>query len=312
MTDERQTNSAPTVLVVDDMPDIVEEMKEGIARAGFRTLTATSGQDALDCARRDPQVGIVVSDLRMPGMDGLAFAAALRRDLPAERDFQIIFVTGHGKRDDVVEALRLQAVDFLFKPVDLPAVLSAIRRAQALLEARTTERRRSEAAELALEEIRRNLYALANGPARQAGADAPPLLRRNDPALLADDPVTRTRLRKVGQLQRSFAQRQALFPQETFADHGWAMLIDLYLHQLLQKPVSVSSLCIASGLPTTTALRRVDGLIESGLIQRAPDPVDHRRTLLQIAANYLDNLNRFVDATPEPDAAAAGAKRPGA
>ena len=48
-----------------------------------------------------------------------------------------------------------------------------------------------------------------------------------------------------------------------------------------------SSLCIASGLPTTTALRRVDGLIESGLIQRAPDPVDHRLTLLQIAAGTV-------------------------
>jgi DNA-binding MarR family transcriptional regulator len=78
-----------------------------------------------------------------------------------------------------------------------------------------------------------------------------------------------------------------------FSDPTWDILLDLYIHQIQGRPVSVSSCCIASQVAATTALRYIAALEEQGLIAREPHEHDKRSSLLRLTASGL----RMMDET---------------
>ena len=104
-----------TTLVVDDDPAQRRLMQAMAERAGFQTLTAASGSDALDILQgpKGANVSLVLLDLIMPGMDGLAVLAQLR---PTHPDLPVIVLTAQGGIDTAVAAMRAGANDFLVKP----------------------------------------------------------------------------------------------------------------------------------------------------------------------------------------------------
>ncbi|HEX7822007.1 MAG TPA: hypothetical protein VF463_15470 [Sphingobium sp.] len=69
----------------------------------------------------------------------------------------------------------------------------------------------------------------------------------------------------------------------TFGDPAWSMLLDLYVSAMSGKRTSVSSLCIASGVPPTTALRHISTMVSKGWILRVADPKDARRIFLELS-----------------------------
>jgi DNA-binding NtrC family response regulator len=115
----------PVVLVVDDEPlqrGILQTILDG---EGYETLTAASGSEALAAIRRVPP-DVVVSDLKMAGMDGIELLNALPQT-PAPPP--MIIVTAHGTIDSAVEAVKLGAFDYLTKPLDKQKILMAVRKA---------------------------------------------------------------------------------------------------------------------------------------------------------------------------------------
>jgi predicted transcriptional regulator len=78
------------------------------------------------------------------------------------------------------------------------------------------------------------------------------------------------------------AYRATYFPDGLFADPAWDMLLDLAAAQAEFRQVSITSLCLASGVPGTTALRYVELLISTGLCARRPDTTDRRRTWITL------------------------------
>ena len=100
-------------------------------------------------------------------------------------------------------------------------------------------------------------------------------------------------------LRRRILRRQLLGHDALFGEPAWDMLIDLFIHQGEGKPVSTSSICIASGVPITTALRLLQRLCEVGLLIRAADPDDGRRNLVRIAPNVAHRLTAFFAAGDE-------------
>ncbi|RMH23107.1 MAG: sigma-54-dependent Fis family transcriptional regulator [Acidobacteria bacterium] len=106
----------PQVIVVDDETGSRESMAIALEKAGFVVRTFDDARLALELLAETPSVRVVVSDLRMPDMDGLAFIKEVRdRGL----DVGIILVTAYGSVESAVEAMRLGADDYLTKPVDL-------------------------------------------------------------------------------------------------------------------------------------------------------------------------------------------------
>lgn len=76
--------------------------------------------------------------------------------------------------------------------------------------------------------------------------------------------------------------REAIIGDELFADPAWDILLELYAAALVQTKVATSDLCKASAVPATTALRWIDRLESAGLLQRQGDPLDARRTAIEL------------------------------
>ncbi|HEU4565278.1 MAG TPA: response regulator transcription factor [Gemmatimonadaceae bacterium] len=102
------------VLVVDDEPDIVALVAFHLAKAGYRVITAASGDEALRAAREE-HPALVVLDLMLPGMSGFDVLEQLRRE-PATRDIAVLMLTARREEPDRIRGLSLGADDYLTKP----------------------------------------------------------------------------------------------------------------------------------------------------------------------------------------------------
>jgi len=112
------------ILVVDDEEDMLETIAYNLERAGHRVTRASSGDAALTHLE-DQAPDLIISDVMMPGMDGLAFCAAVRaRSASVLTPF--LFVTGKGQPDDKVAGLRAGADDYVTKPFDLDDLLARV------------------------------------------------------------------------------------------------------------------------------------------------------------------------------------------
>ncbi|MEO1911175.1 MAG: sigma-54 dependent transcriptional regulator [Paracoccus sp. (in: a-proteobacteria)] len=100
------------IAIVDDEPDMRESISQWLVLSGFETETFASAEDALKVIGTD-WPGVVVTDIRMPGMDGMAF---LKRLMGLDSNLPVIMITGHGDVPMAVEAMRLGAMDFMEKP----------------------------------------------------------------------------------------------------------------------------------------------------------------------------------------------------
>jgi hypothetical protein len=90
--------------------------------------------------------------------------------------------------------------------------------------------------------------------------------------------------------------RERFFKDVRFGEPAWDIILDLTLAWFEGKTVAVSSLCIASGVPMSTAMRWINDMIEAGLIVRWIDPTDGRRNLMQISPATRDAMLRYLAA----------------
>lgn len=111
----------PCVLIVDDEPAYRALYAGALQAAGFETAEAGSAAAAMELIRNDPPA-MVVSDVRMPGSDGLDLLKDTRTMLP---DLPFLLVTAYADVRDAVAALKLGAVDYMAKPVDLDELVTA-------------------------------------------------------------------------------------------------------------------------------------------------------------------------------------------
>ncbi len=116
-----------TVLVVDDERNMLLVMEMALEEAGYRVLTAERAEDAVTMLR-DPDLAVVLSDLKMPGMSGEEFIARCQRERP---DVPVIVVTAFGSIRSAIECIQAGASDYLTKPFEPEelqfAVQSALR-----------------------------------------------------------------------------------------------------------------------------------------------------------------------------------------
>ena len=113
------------LLVVDDDPQTLEVLAELLRRDGRQVATAPSGTAAIDLARETP-FDVVLTDLRLPDLDGLEVLRAVHAASP---DTAVIVLTAFGTMDTAIEAIQAGAYDYLSKPFKLQAVRLIIQRA---------------------------------------------------------------------------------------------------------------------------------------------------------------------------------------
>ncbi len=113
------------ILLVDDEAGIRKVVGIALADMGHTVLEAANGEEALEIFRRELPP-IVLTDIRMPGMDGLELLRRIKAESP---DTEVILVTGHGDMDVAVQGLKLDACDFISKPAGPEVLEIAIKRA---------------------------------------------------------------------------------------------------------------------------------------------------------------------------------------
>ncbi|MBI4477345.1 MAG: response regulator [Acidobacteria bacterium] len=108
---------AREVLIVDDEEDVREVLVEHFRARGFEVAVASDGRAAISSIERTPsRFGMIVTDLQLPGADGLAILQAARA---ANTSCYVVIVTGYASLDSAIQAVRLGAYDYLTKPFSL-------------------------------------------------------------------------------------------------------------------------------------------------------------------------------------------------
>ena len=116
------------ILVVDDEPDAVVEMVDIIDDMGYPVYSATNAFEAQEQIRTRPEIGIVITDIRMPGQDGFALADSITR---SGRPIEIVGVSGHAGKEVFKKAIGSKFVDMLEKPLDPIALAISVERARS-------------------------------------------------------------------------------------------------------------------------------------------------------------------------------------
>ena len=116
----------PKVLVVDDDPGVRYTIREILESADFEVAEAADGAQALERVDKGAPFQLVITDLRMPKIDGLELLRKLSGRAPAPR---VILITAHGSESHAVEAMKLGAYDYFRKPFELEELLAVVQRA---------------------------------------------------------------------------------------------------------------------------------------------------------------------------------------
>ena len=121
----QSNNSRPRVLVVDDEPSIRDLLSKMLALVDYHVDVASDGQSALEHMRLG-RYDLLITDLRMPGMDGISVIHAARR---LQADLPVIIITGFSTEASAIEAANLGVAGYLTKPFRVPKVLEAAAKA---------------------------------------------------------------------------------------------------------------------------------------------------------------------------------------
>lgn len=113
------------ILVCEDEGDLLDDLAAVLTEAGYEVLAETSAEAALirlDSVRAD----LILSDITLPGIDGMTFLRRVRQTRPDLNDVPFILLTGFADRSDILAGKRAGADDYLVKPVDYDLLVAAI------------------------------------------------------------------------------------------------------------------------------------------------------------------------------------------
>src|SRR5947209_15109026 len=122
---EHRSGEGLRLLIIDDEASHAEAVAESLERVGYECTVATSGTAG---ARRieEDEPNVILTDLKMDGLDGLAIVRKARQALP---DAEVVVITGHGDVQSAVEAMKAGAANFLQKPVNLAELRTMVGKA---------------------------------------------------------------------------------------------------------------------------------------------------------------------------------------
>jgi putative two-component system response regulator len=189
---DRETRESFLIMVVDDEDLIRDMILQGVKQAGYRCITARDGDEALSLMEKNP-VDIVITDINMPGMNGIELTGKIKENF----DSDIIIMTGFVKDFSYENVIAYGAGDFIQKPVTLDEL---VLRLQRVLKERITLAERNKAEEenrQALQKLRKTItgtiYAMAM-------------------TIEIRDPYTAGHQRRVASLSRAIGKELCLSP----------------------------------------------------------------------------------------------------
>ncbi len=298
------SGSRLSVTVLADRDHVRAEMREDALAAGFRLLECCS----LEEYAQGPLAALgdlVLIDCGQASADALALFSRL--DMRGGKaGAQMVVSTTMAALDSVFACFSMSSPQILVDPGRAERVIAIGRVLARISNLRLREMGEEDRLMLLrlTEQVGRlaeRLEMLSPGQREGGGAfrfEAPttawqgegheyePTRKDDDRPRLPDAAVIR-RLIKARQLRARY------FDADHFADPAWDILLDLAAARAERQQVSVTSLCIAAGVPATTALRWIGQMVDADLLVRVSDPHDRRRAYIALADNTADAMARY-------------------
>jgi len=120
--------SIANVLLVDDERPFVETMSKRLTKRDLEITTAFGGKEGLDKLDAQPNLEVVILDVKMPEMDGIETLKRIKSRFPL---VEVIMLTGHATVETGIEGMKLGAYDYLMKPCDIDVLLGKVGEAAA-------------------------------------------------------------------------------------------------------------------------------------------------------------------------------------
>ncbi len=277
------------------------EMQEDVAAAGFALRECGSMARALDGELRS--LGdLVMLDCRE--LDAAGMAALSRLDSRVARSgAQMVVATSVDTLEDVFACCAQSGPQILVNPRRADRIIALGRMLGETTIGKVREL--SEDDRMALLRLTEQVNQIAekldrfSAPAQAQPGAAPAFSFAEAPARDASEQLVRNMRPPLPdpRLVRKIIQQRQLrgrfFDADLFADPAWDMLLDLTAARVEHVRVSVTSLCIASGVPPTTALRWISQLTAAGLLERIEDETDRRRAFIQLTDKAVDGMSRY-------------------
>jgi len=284
-----------------------------LKKAGFRPICASDSATAMRWLDRDPDIGIVIIQGHAEEFTAGDFITDARNH--AGRPLAAVLLVTDTLISVMRDIARLSGVEIVVHPAADDDLVTAARQAAQWCD---SSRR--------ADELRHSTLDLLNAMQDQAGK----LLGRMDdgvfhetgahpvrvtaplPRIVATDvhpvdtldtgvhqPSAVVGSGMIKTLLRLQSLQQATFGQGVIDVAAWVMLLDLLLSHVNGKRLGVTALCIGAGVPLTTALRRIDELIASGLAEKQADPIDKRRSFVAITEKGDECIRAYVERLKE-------------
>ena len=141
------------ILLIDDEESIRKVLGITLEDIGYEVLSAENGEEALRLFRKTAP-SIVLTDIKMPGIDGIQVLQKIKEEKP---DTEVIMITGHGDMELAIQSLKYDATDFITKPINDDALEIALKRANEKITLRTKLKEYTENLELLVEEKAKKL-----------------------------------------------------------------------------------------------------------------------------------------------------------
>ena len=292
------------VTVLADRAHVRGELRDDAEAAGFRILHSCSLEEYAQGAIT--ALGdVVLIDCAEDSAASLALLSRL--DMRAGKaGTQMVVSTTMGALDAVFGCFSFSAPQILVDPCRSERVIAIGRVLAHLPNLRVRELREEDRLMLLrlTEQVGRIAERLEKLPAGQRAGGGAFRFESPSQTWLAEDrhyaispaPDQRPRLPDASVIRRMIRHRQARarhFDAELFADPAWDILLDLAAARSERSQVSVTSLCIAAGVPATTALRWIGQMVDADLLIRVSDPHDRRRAYIALADRTVDAMARY-------------------
>ncbi len=275
LTNVRETDTIRDVVVVAAVsPAWSGRYGAALARHGIAARFVADGAALNDALIRDWSVGLVILDLALAVPE-----LAHRLGLAGPR------VLAFGDPAHAGLALAANLADFIDDEPNDDRLLAAVDAAVQVV------------ADVGVADLSDRTSAQLGALGREAERVASALARLDGAATANVVPVSSAMVRA---LIRARQARDRFFPAELFGEPAWDMLLDLYVARLEDRDVSVSSLCIAARVPTTTALRWIRTLCDAALFERRNDPADARRAFVSLAPGAATMMSTYLGQFGQP------------
>jgi hypothetical protein len=279
--------------------------------AGFRTIDGGSVRALLEgpIALLGDVVVVDCPVTGSRGIDGMMLAGLARLDMRVARSgAKLIVATNLEGLDDVFAVLDQSNPQILVSPSRAERVIAVGRVMGEAGAARLREMGEDDRVALLrlsqqVEAIAHSLDRLSHAPASAPAPSALGEFKRDyaaaEPSAFAGfgaAPANGPAIPDPQLVRQIIAGRQArarFFDPELFGDPAWDMLLDLTAAHGEGARVSVTSLCIAAGVPATTALRWLTQMVESGIFERVPDPADKRRAFIGLSDKAVAAMSGY-------------------